>query len=493
MSVLIIDCYTDEPSGLGVPPYLGTYPRYLYGYLKAEKGEKEIKYLTIDDIRLWKKYDGIIKEPTVKQKTSISTYNLTNNYKNTRDIIENASEIIINAGIHAPGKYLSALPGTLREITHLLDDVDTKKVITGPAVYGTQLEGGKRAEKIDLDKFNIKNFDFSFEKIKTYSIEGAEIIKQIHDLRILEIETAKGCTSAKCSFCTEPLKSRFLVRDNKNIINEIKTLNQHGVKHFRLGKQACFYSIPKPIDLLKDIRKKCKSIQTLHIDNVNPEVILNKRGEDITKAIVKYCTPGNVAAFGVETFDREVSELNTLNTYNKEAFKAIKLINKYGAETGSNGMPKFLPGINILFGLIGENKKTHEENMKWLTKVLDENLLLRRINIRQAAILPGTRLEKEAGNKYLRKNRKYYWKWRNDIRQKIDFPMLKKLVPIGSVMKDVRMEIYDGKTTFGRQVGTYPLIVGIQKQRLELKKFYDIKITGHMLRSVVGEVLFNKI
>ena len=114
--------------------------------------------------------------------------------------------------------------------------------------------------------------------------------------------------------------------------------------------------------------------------------------------------------------------------------------------------------------------------------------MLRRINIRQAAILPGTMLEKSFGNKYLRKNKKYYWKWRNEIRQEIDFPMLKRLLPKGTILKDVYTEIYDGKTTFGRQIGTYPLIVGI-KGRLPLKKFVDVKITDHMLRSVVGEIV----
>ena len=31
---IVLDCYTDEPAGLGVPPYLGTYPRYIAGWLK---------------------------------------------------------------------------------------------------------------------------------------------------------------------------------------------------------------------------------------------------------------------------------------------------------------------------------------------------------------------------------------------------------------------------------------------------------------------------
>ena len=168
--------------------------------------------------------------------------------------------------------------------------------------------------------------------------------------------------------------------------------------------------------------------------------------------------------------------------------KAIEIINKYGSEKGSNGMQKFLPGINIIFGLGHETKKTHEHNIKALKEIYDMGWLLRRINIRQTAILPNTKMEKEFGSKYLRKNKKYYWKWRNEIRQKIDYPMLKRLVPKNTILKDVYTEIYDGKTTFCRQIGTYPLIVGI-KQRLPLKQFYNVKITDHMLRSVTAQVI----
>ena len=63
--------------------------------------------------------------------------------------------------------------------------------------------------------------------------------------------------------------------------------------------------------------------------------------------------------------------------------------------------------------------------------------------------------------------------------------MLKRLIPEGTVLKDVKAEIYDGNTTFGRQIGTYPIIVGI-KGRQTLGKFYNIKITKHQLRSVTG-------
>ena len=103
-------------------------------------------------------------------------------------------------------------------------------------------------------------------------------------------------------------------------------------------------------------------------------------------------------------------------------------------------------------------------------------------------MLPDTFLEKHGGNKYLRKNKHLYWKWRNEIRQKIDFEMLQRLVPKGTILKDVWTEMYDGKTTFCRQMGTYPLVIGV-KGRLPLKEKISIKVVDHMLRSIVGEVV----
>src|SRR3989338_11197523 len=99
--ITILDCYTDEPAGLGVPPYLGTYPRYIAGYL-----DEEVKYLTIDDLRLWKKYDSKVRETKASQKTDIFTYNLTANFRNAQGILESTETLIVVLGIHVPGKYL---------------------------------------------------------------------------------------------------------------------------------------------------------------------------------------------------------------------------------------------------------------------------------------------------------------------------------------------------------------------------------------------------
>ncbi len=484
----ILDCYTDEPAGLGVPPYLGTYPRYIAGYLN-----EEVNYITIDDLRLYKKYNSIIRETKPSQKTDIFVYNLTKNFRKIKEILDETDTLIIILGVHVPGKYLSAMPGTLHEIIPLINDIPCKKILTGPAIFGTQLHGGKKQEKLDMsifDKIDTGMFKFNYDDVKTFSIKGAKILEQIPDIRIIEIETGRGCDIGKCSFCTEPIKSKVEFRIKKDVVEEIKEFYRMGARYFRIGKQTCFYTYPDAVSLIREVRESCPEIKVLHIDNVNPvKVLLDKKNNfAITKAIVEHCTSGNIAAFGVESFDMEVVKQNTLNSTPQIAYEAIKILNEFGSARGDDGMPKFLPGINIIFGLRGESKKTHEENMKWLLRIYDEGLMLRRINIRQVAIFEGTSLALEGKGKFLRKNKKFYWKWRNDIRQRIDNPMLQRVIPKGTVLRECYAEIYDGNTTFLRHFGTYPIIVGV-KSRLPLKKFYNLKITGHMLRSVVGDVV----
>lgn len=482
--ITILDCYTDEPAGLGVPPFLGTYPRYIAGSL-----DEMPAYITIDDLRAFKRNKDVSREIKPSEKTDIRTYNLTKNFRNIKKRIDDTDELIIIAGVHTPGKYLSAVPGTLKEIMMLTRDIDCKKILTGPAVFGTTTEGGKFFEKADMTVFNkIKNFDFSYEEIRDLSVKGAEILDQIPAQRIIELETSKGCSRAKhCSFCTEPLKHKLSFRGRKDIIKEAEALKKAGARYFRLGKQACYYSHPEAIGIVEDMRKKIDP-EVLHIDNANPLNIVSKKGENITKAIVKYCTEGNIAAIGAESFDPEVIRQNNLNSDPEMTYKAVKQLNKYGRERGRNGMPKFLPGINIIFGLIGESKNTNEHNLEWLKRFLDEGLLIRRINIRQVDIFEGTPIYSSAGNKFIKKNKKYYWKWRDQIRREIDIPMLKKIAPEGQILRDIKTEIWDGKNTFARQIGTYPLIVGI-KRRLDLGKFVDVRVKSHMLRSVVAEPL----
>jgi radical SAM superfamily enzyme with C-terminal helix-hairpin-helix motif len=478
MRYTILDCYTDEPAGLGVPPYLGVYPRYIAGKLMDEG--HEVSYLTIDDVRLISK---VARRKGLQ--TDIRTYNLTG--KDATAVLENSQCLVVICGVHVPGKYLSAVPGTLYEVEKLIRPLRCRTVVAGPAAtaFGSRLEGGKSAERMP-HIFDEAWQDYPFDEIARYAVAGSALVAQIPYLIVAEIESARGCAKpVACSFCTEPLKSRLMFRRIDDIVAEVGALRAHGVVHFRLGKQSDFFAwSARDIEEMLTRIRSIPGIRTLHIDNVDPANVT----EEKVKLIVQHCTEGNVAALGIETFDPVVVKSNLLNSSVETSMRAIRLINKFGAERGENGMPKFLPGINILFGLKDESKETHVENMRCLQRIMDEGLLVRRINIRQVALFPGTMLHDTCRDRFLRKNKKHYWKWRDEIRQNIDNPMLKRLVPKGSVLKAVRMEIHDGKTTFGRQIGTYPLIIGIPG-RLELGTFHDVQVTGHMLRSVVGEVI----
>lgn len=479
MKYTILDCYTDEPSGLGVPPYLGTYPRYLAGKLG------KVDYLTIDDLRLWKIYKGKRK---VDAKTNIKIYNTTN--QDVSKILNDTKILLVNLGVHTPGKYLSAVPGTLKEVIPLIKDLKCKKVLVGPANFGTQLTGGRSSEHYNLegvfDDFVWEIFK-DYSELNKYAVDGSYIFKKIPRESIVEIETARGCQFGACSFCTEPLKygRKEQYREQEDIHAEVKALQNNGAKHIRLGKQSCIFSYKngevKELDKLMRPLAEMK-LKTLHIDNVNPNLV----NEERAKIFAETCTPGNVAAFGVESFDMKVVIANKLNTKPEIAMRAIRILNKVGAKRGENGLPCLLPGLNLILGLKGEDKESLKINYDSLKAIIDEGLLLRRINIRQVVTLPGTEMEK-TGYKYLKKNKTEYFNFRERVRNDIDRENLKKLVPLGTILKDVRMEIYDGNTTFGRQMGTYPLVIGT-RGKLELEKYYNLKVTDYGLRSITGEV-----
>lgn len=502
MRYVIIDGYTDEPSGLGVPPYLGTYPRYVAGKLLEDK-DAHVTYLTIDDLRAHAK--GLTKQEARKLRedmiSNISIYTITDN--DVHQAISEADAIYLIVGVQVPGKYLSARPATLNEMVRLTKDIKKRKVLTGPVVskYGSQVQGGKKAEQlsdVDLSGYELEPEDTEFSdyaRLRNISVRGAAIADQFPQPCIAEIEISQGCwRKMNCSFCTEPLRmDNESFREQEDIVAEMAQLYRHGVRRFRLGRSTCVYSYkrmePAEIErLFTMIWKACPDIDVLHIDNVRPELVITKNGIEITKLIVRYCTPGNIAAFGCETFDPEVARLNRLNAFPKASMDAVRLLNDLGGERGDNGMPRFLPGINLIFGLMGESKKTHELNIQALKELYDEGCMIRRINIRQVVPFPGTYLHKMAGNKFLRKNNRYYYRWRDDIRQHIDIPMLERVFPKGTILSDVFLEIYDGKTTFSRQFGTYPIVIGIPG-RHPLRTFAKVRITGYMKRSLIGEIV----
>ncbi len=487
MHVLIIDGYVDEPACLGVPPYMAPYPRYIAGAL-VEKGikQQDISYRTIDRMRRH-------REPV--------RFDLT----------------VIIAGMTVPGKYLRASPITRKEIQEL-SHIEGTKVIGGPIRLGFGEEGGSSAQsfsmpgitlaKKDIEAFvydlldNVKDPDCVQHRMRTTSEigrwgeKGAFIIRQHPDYPYVmcELETYRGCPRhMHCSFCTEPFYGKPDYRKIKEVIQEVSALYAHGARYFRLGRQPDLFmyrakeGVPDPRaleELYGGIRNAAPELKVLHMDNANPVTLARypEESREIAKIIVRYHTSGDVAALGMESADPDVIRANDLKATPDEVFEAIKLLNEVGAARGESGLPELLPGINFVHGLKGETKKTFELNFEFLKRVLDSGLMVRRVNIRQVMTFAGTPMY--GADENVSKNKELFLRYKEKIRNEIDLPMLRRVVPAGMVLRDVRTEMYD-KITFGRQLGSYPLLVGIP-MKLELNNSFDILVTDHGHRSITG-------
>ncbi len=505
--ITIIDGYIDEPTCLGVPPYISPYPRYITGSILKQDKKNQIYYLTIDQIR---------------KKTNLRFLSKNN-------------LIIVIAGTPVPGRYLAGYPISPNEIIKFLKHIKVKKILIGPAAkYGFGMQGGQKTYDSALlkDIFDLiitgdpeiviktylennlkeNGIDISEKRknahtIKEYAKLGSQIVKQhpyYPDYIIVEIETYRGCPrtiTGGCSFCSEPSKGLPDFRPINDIVEEIQSQYKMGIRHFRLGNQPCIFSYqsfeagkiefprPKPEaleELFSKIRKIAPELKTLHIDNANPGVIARypKEAEKIAKTIIKYHTPGDVAAMGVESADPVVIKQNNLKATPEESLIAIKLVNKIGSKRGNNGMPELLPGLNFVFGLKGETKNTFNLNYEFLKQILDENLLLRRINLRQVIPIPNTKIY-NIGNKIVIKHKKLFKKFKKQVKENIERPMLEKILPQATIIKNVYTEKHDGKLTFARQLGSYPLLIGIPGV-YKLKKFMDVKTVDYGYRSITA-------
>ena len=238
MKVAIVDGYVDEPSCLGVPPYISPYPRYVYGMLK-KLGYTPL-YTTIDRLR-----------EDYRLKKELYDFDL----------------VVVIAGMVVPGKYVGGKPLGLRELKGLFPaEKPKKKILVGPIV----LEMSKR-DRLMLENYEIIDFPFEADLfnylsslisstasktdsktqaetdrnfLNEFSVLGAEVIKHHPDFPfvVCEIETYKGCYWRRCSFCIERIHGFPSQREPKAVIAKIEALYKKGCRYFRLGNQTDFFT-----------------------------------------------------------------------------------------------------------------------------------------------------------------------------------------------------------------------------------------------------------
>ncbi len=507
---LILDGYVDEPAELGVPPYLSPTVRSLAGGLiSGGAKEEEIGYLTVDQ---WRVLRG-------------SGSGLSG--------LKKLESIILIAGCVVPGRYLRGTPISPRETIELFEEcqaplrmitgaaaclhqVDGVEVHTGdPGILGNSIAtGGKTSSRArSIDEWNL------------HLILGAFITSRHPDHPsplICEIETSVGCprfVTGGCSFCMEPRRGPVQFREPEKVIEEVRELSKHGVENIRIGGQSDLVSymstdvgrseVPEPdpevvSELMLGVMKELHNgkgvkeaidlggrpgIDTgiVHTDNANPAVIAEypERSLKALTAIKEGSTGGSVLALGLESSDPLVKERNNLNSTPEQTLEAVRIMNTVGKEYAPNGLPELLPGLNFLGGLSGQTVSSFGADLDLLKNILKERLLLRRINIRRV-IGNDTPLERTDSVERMGLTNGFR-KFKDDVRSTIDPQLLSRMLPTGNVLKGIHTEAISGNVVFGRQIGSYPILVGIP-HRVGIGTKVDIAVTEVSSRSITGFV-----
>ncbi len=510
--VLIVDGYNDEPGGLGVPPYLDVYPRYIAGSLWAVDKSIQVDYVTVDAFRRG-------GEAWLRRAAS---YDM----------------VVFVAGVVVPGKYIGGVPASPEELARWAGELSgsTFLVLAGPAArWGMGLEGGRpayppgffqRAGFHVLVRGDVEEYFYElalhgpekaypgrlrrdYKLVDRVAVLGARIAAQHprlgHGL-VAEIETYRGCArwvSGGCSFCVEPLRGRPIGRDPRGVAAEVEALYRWGVRGFRLGRQADILVYgspglgseewPRPDPealrrLFRGVRGAAPGAEVIHIDNVNPGTIARYPEESVEamKAIIEYHTDGDVAAMGVETADPRVARINNLNTTPEEALEAIRAVNRVGSARGPRGLPHLLPGINFILGLPGERSETYRLNREFLERILEEGLLVRRVNVRRLLPLPATRVYRmrHGVRGRLEKHARSFTYW---VRRVFEREMLARVAPRGTRLRGLYVEDCSGGVCYARQPGSYPVMVALHC-RLPIHSYLEeVVVSGvHSPRSLEG-------
>jgi radical SAM superfamily enzyme with C-terminal helix-hairpin-helix motif len=432
-----------------------------------------------------------------------------------------------------PGKYVGGTPAEPDEVRRMAWTADGVSMMGGPVRFGVgeANEGASETARDDLDfdflamadveaaaydlvSNGLEGFENRYRGVPEetrWARKGAFVVEQHPnhpDYLIAELETSRGC-AYRCSFCTEPMYGDPDFRPPESVVDEVDALSDRGVKNFRIGRQADILAYggdgeaPNPEalrELYGGIREVAPDLETLHLDNMNPITVVKweELAREGIRIIAEHNTPGDTAAFGLESADPLVQEENDLNVTADQCFEAVRIVNEEGGwrpgdEPGTGPsvgddaprrLPKLLPGINLLHGLKGERRETFEHNKQFLQRVLDEGYMLRRINIRQVMAFEGTDMA-ETGAEIAQDHKQLFKQYKKEVRETIDNSMLQRVAPPGTVLPDVHLEYHQDGKTFGRQLGTYPLLVAIPGER-ELGQVIDVAITDHGYRSVGG-------
>jgi radical SAM superfamily enzyme YgiQ (UPF0313 family) len=199
---------------------------------------------------------------------------------------------------------------------------------------------------------------------------------------VIPIVSGRGCTF-KCNFCYR-LDKGFRARSPERIVEEIKYLKtEYGITYIAFSDELLMTSIERVVSLCESITKARLNIRWYcngRLNYAKPEVlkIMKKAG----------CVFIN---YGIEAMDDTVLKNMRKGLRVKQVIKGIETTLDAGIS----------PGLNIIWGNIGDNKETLNKGVEFLLKY-DDCAQLR--TIRPVTPYPGSPLYHYAIEKGLLKD-----------------------------------------------------------------------------------------
>ncbi|MEE3269669.1 MAG: radical SAM protein [Candidatus Thermoplasmatota archaeon] len=520
---LVLDGYEDEPAAFGVPNYLGFHIRYICGVFESRG--LPYTYMTIDEWRMH-----------YKRRLSDAQ-----DRESLRSDLSGLDGTVILAGAVVPGKYVRGTPISRKELDEVLSILPSPSSVLcgGWAIRHWRYDGwtplrsnlfcAVQDTDATLDHFistgHWEHRKRTPEQWSRWALSGAssKAVSDHPDLKdergdpgplTYEIELYQGCVRFKrgCRFCIEPKKGLPLWRSEDDVLDEIAAALDTGVANIRIGGATDIYTykaegveeleypIPNPDPIARVLHgaREDERLEILHVDNANPSIVAEsiEPSTEITRTLLDTLSDGAVLSFGLESADPKVHEQNWLNCDPEQLKKAVRHINEFGRSRGERGLPRLLPGLNFIAGLNGETESSYQMNLDLLRSLRAEGLWLRRINIRQVE-----------GQGFQEIPQKNFRQFKREVRDEIDQPLLEEMLPSGTILRDVWWESHDDRirrpeqvldpgyrdeairgkagVTFGRQIGAYPILVGVQ-YKIPLESSSDIMVTSHGKRSITG-------
>jgi len=211
---------------------------------------------------------------------------------------------------------------------------------------GDNVTINERREPVkNLDDLPLPAWDlFPIEKYVDYPLTGS-----LPTDRVMAIISSRGCPY-RCNFCYR-LEKSIRLRSIDKIIEEMKILHErYRINIFHFNDELVMVTAKRMIDLCNAILEaglKIKFVINGRLNIVNEEVLdaLKKAG----------CTFVN---YGIEAYDQKL-----LDTMQKDL--TIEQIDKGLEITAKANMGM---GVNIIFGHIGETKKTFKKGVELVRK-----------------------------------------------------------------------------------------------------------------------------